>query len=188
MFADFGLGIIAVIISTFLFKIQPTVWMFLFSIFFCVAPDIDFICYFSKRGDKKYDHEHRNLIHYPLIYLSLGYLLFLVFFGRIWAFIFILSSFFHFAHDSIGIGWGVKWLYPFSNNNFAFFYLYSKKIKKGLRKIIFCFSDEEQKEISKMHGDSDWVNNIYYKWHIIAKIEFIIFIVAIFMLIFYLTK
>lgn len=185
MFLDIGIGIFVSIFTSFVFDFEISFWLILISVFFAVAPDVDFLYFFPKRGDTKYDHNHRSIIHYPLLYLPAGTILFWMVFGNIWATVFFFSSLFHFIHDSIGIGWGVRWLYPFSNRNYAFFYLYSKKIKKGLRGFIFSFSPKELSKCVSEHGDADWVKNIYYKWHPIAIVELLFFLVALIVLFLY---
>lgn len=179
MFADIGFGILSTILVSLIFKIQPGFWMFSAGAFFPLAPDFDFLYYYPRRGDTKNDYRHRDLIHYPLIYLPIGSIIFWIIFGKIWALLFLIASFCHFLHDSIGIGWGIKWFFPFSKTNFAFFYLYSKENKKGLCKPILSFNEEELKEAVKIHGDSNWVENIYHKWHWIAIIELVIFIISL---------
>lgn len=105
--------------------------------------------------------------------------------GNVWVFAFFISSLLHFVHDSIAVGWGIKWLYPFSKNNYAFLYLYSKKDKQGLRKLIFSFNKDNLPKYVDEHGDKDWVKNIYYNWHPIAIIEFIFFLISLTILYFY---
>lgn len=185
MFLDVGIGILVSIFISFMFDVDFTSWLVVFSILFALLPDFDFLYFYPKKEDTKYDHKHRDYIHYPLIYLPVGTFLIWLLFGAGWGLVFFLSSFLHFVHDSIGIGWGVKWLFPFSKNNYAFFYLYSKKIKKGLRKTVFIFTPQELSSVVREHGDADWVKNIYFKWHPIAIFEFSFFVLSLFILFFY---
>lgn len=185
MFLDFGIGLLVAVLASYLFDIPLTSSLVLFSTACAVLPDADFLYYFPKRNDTKYDHNHRGLIHYPLIYLPVGTITCWILLGTSWASIFFISSFFHFVHDSVGIGWGIRWLYPLSKNNYAFFYLYSKKIRRGLRKTIFVFDDKNLSEYVGEHGDANWIENIYYKWHPIAIVEFLFFITAVISLILY---
>jgi len=185
MFLDFGIGILVSVFSSYFFKIEISIWLILFSIACAVLPDADFLYFFPKRNDTKYDHKHRDFIHYPLLYLPLGTMLLGIVMGKIWAVVFLLASFFHFLHDSIGIGWGVKWLFPFSKNSYSFFYIYSSKIRRGLKKVVFVFNKKNLPDMVREHGDKDWVKNIYYKWHPYAQVEFAIFIISIIVLYFY---
>jgi len=137
MFLDIGLGVFIAIITSYFFQVDLSPTLLMFSIIFTLLPDSDFLYFYPKRHDTKYDHQHRNIIHFPLLYIPAGTLLIWSIWGNIWALSFFLASLGHFIHDSIGIGWGIKWLYPFSKNSYAFFYLYSRRIKKGLRRFIW---------------------------------------------------
>ncbi|MFA6160182.1 MAG: metal-dependent hydrolase [Parcubacteria group bacterium] len=185
MFLDIGVGILISIIVSYIFNIDFSIWLIIFGIICTLLPDADFIYFYPKRHDTKYDHKHRDLIHYPLLYLPIGTILILVIFGKIWAIVFFVASFLHFLHDSVGIGWGIKWLYPFTKNNYSFFYLYSRIKKRGRRKFVFIFNEKNLPELVAKHGDPNWVENIYYKWHPIAQVEFGVFIVSLIILYFY---
>lgn len=185
MFLDIGVGIMVAIFTSHLFDIDLSFLLVAVSILFALLPDADFLCLYFKKHDTKYDHEHRDVFHYPLLYLSLGTVLIALFFGKIWAIMFFITSLLHFIHDSIAIGWGIKWLFPFSKNNYAFFYLYSKKIKEGMRRLVFVFNECNLPGLVQEHGDQDWVKNIYFKWHIIAKVEFGFFALSVIVLLFW---
>lgn len=184
MFLDIGIGIIVAICASYFSGMEMSFLLAAFSIFFALLPDADFLYFYTKRHDTKHDHKHRDIIHYPLLYLPIGTILLWIMFGKVWALVFLASSFFHFLHDSIAIGWGIKWLYPFSKNNYSFFYLYSRKLKKGLRGLVFVFNENNLPELVREHGDPNWVQNIYYKWHPIAVVEFGFFVFSVALLLF----
>lgn len=186
MFLDIGLGIFSTIFLGKIFQFDPSFWFFIAGILFVLLPDSDFVYFFFKRRKDKNrpgDYKHRDYIHYPLLYLSIGSLLFYLIFGKEVAVLFCFCSLAHFIHDSIAIGWGIKWLFPFSKNNFAFLYLHSGKKKGGLKKLIFSFDEKSLEFYEREHGDKDWIKNIYYKWHPIAVVEFVVFLISIFVLI-----
>jgi membrane-bound metal-dependent hydrolase YbcI (DUF457 family) len=185
MFLDIGVGILTAIFASYFLRANISTWLVIFGILCALLPDADFIYYYPRRDDTKYDHKHRDLIHYPLLYLPIGTILIWIIFGKIWAIAFLITSFCHFLHDSIGIGWGVKWLFPFSKNSYSFFYLYSVKVKKGLRRPVFVFNEKNLPEMVREHGDKDWVRNIYYKWHPYARVEFAFFITSLIILLTY---
>ena len=188
MFLDIGVGILTATFISFIFSTKITAGLIFFAIIFALLPDADFLYFYPQRKDTKYDHKHRDIIHYPLLYLPIGTVIMSLLLGNMWATTFLIASFFHFLHDSIAIGWGIKWLYPFSKNNFSFFYLYSKKEKKGIRKLLFSFNEENLPEYVREHGDKDWIANIYYKWHPIAIFEFCVFILSVIVLMIYAKK
>jgi hypothetical protein len=185
MFLDIGVGILMAILVSAVFHIKLTVLLIFLAILFALGPDLDFIYLYFKKHDARDDYKHRDIIHFPLLYLPVGTALIFLLFGKIWATLFFMSSFLHFIHDSIAVGWGIKWLFPFSKNNIAFFYLYSRKLKYGLRQPMMVFNEKELPEIVAEHGDSNWVRNIYHKWHPIAIVEFLVFVISLIVLYYY---
>src|SRR3989344_1391148 len=175
---DFAFGIFATIFANHYYGVDIFPFI-LIALLFSVLPDLDFLIYkiFKIHPDKGY--KHRELFHYPLIYLPVGFLLLLLF-SKLMAFTFLIISFLHFIHDSITYGRGLRWLYPFSKNNYAFFYLYAQP--KGLRKLIFIFRENELEKFDKEYGDENWIENIYYKLHPIAIFEFGVFLAALILL------
>lgn len=182
MFLDIGVGILVSILISSIFEIKLTLLLIGLGILFALGPDLDFLYLYAKKHNSKDDYKHRDVIHFPLIYLPVGTVFILFLFGKIWAVLFFLTSFFHFVHDSIAVGWGVKWLFPFSRKNIAFFYLYSSKLRRGLRKTIFVFDKKKLPVIVAEHGDKDWIKNIYFKWHPIAIVEFMVFVISLIVL------
>ncbi|MEK9154653.1 MAG: metal-dependent hydrolase [Patescibacteria group bacterium] len=181
---DVGLGIFSAIFISSILKIELNFWVFFISVIFTLLPDIDFLFHLIRNKPSQEDYRHRDISHYPLIYIPIGMLV-LLFIGKEWSFLFWITSFLHFIHDSIGIGRGVKWLFPFSKNSFAFFYLYSRVVKIGLWQWVFIFNDKNLDKWDNEHGDENWIKNIYDKWHPIFVIEFLIFIISIISLIIY---
>ncbi len=182
MFLDFAFAILVSILANVFFDI-PLASIIYFALFFSILPDLDFVIYkiFGIHQDKAY--KHRDLFHYPLLYLPIGFfLLFLI--SKTLAFIFLVISVLHFLHDSIAYGRGIKWLFPFSKNSFAFIYLYSRVVKLGLWQWIFVFNDKNLAKWDDEHGDENWIENIYYKAHPIAIIEFSTFFTSLLLLYF----
>jgi len=184
MFLDVGIGILTTIYIGFLFKANLTVWLLVCGIIFSLLPDVDFIKYFYLK-DKMEGYKHRDALHLPILYLPIGTLIVYLFLGKVLALIFFVSSFLHFIHDSMFIGRGIKWLYPFSNNGYAFLYMYSRKVKNGLWKPLFIFNEEKIRLFDSEHGDADWFKNIYLKWHPFAVLEFTVLIVSLIILFLY---
>ena len=185
MFLDAGIGILMAILISATFQVKLTVFLIVIGILFALGPDLDFLLLYLQKHNHRDDYKHRDIIHFPLLYLPIGTILIFLLFGKIWASLFFIASFLHFIHDSISIGWGIKWLFPFSRKNIAFFHLYSRKLKYGLIKPIHIFNEKELPLVVAEHGDADWVKNIYYKWHPIAIIEFLVFVISLIVLYFY---
>lgn len=185
MLLDIALGILVAVFLDIFFELNFFVVLF-FSIVFSLLPDLDFIIYkiLGIHEDKGY--KHRDLFHSPLLYLPIGTILIYLTFGKIIAIAFLIISTLHFLHDSIACGRGIKWLYPFSQNSYAFIYEYSRIRRKGIWKPVFIFDEKYLKYFDKKHGDENWIENIYKSWHPIAIIETGVFVISIFILLIYL--
>jgi membrane-bound metal-dependent hydrolase YbcI (DUF457 family) len=179
MFLDIGVGILSAIFVSGYFNIHLSDLLVIGGILFALGPDADFILHFFKSGISREDYQHRNMIHYPLLYLPIGTAIAYLLGGEVWAVLFFIASTLHFLHDSIAIGWGIKWLYPFSNKNYVFLYHYSKVKKKGLRKLVLALDRDSLAQAVEEHWDDDWLRDIYYHWHPIAVVEFGVFLMSL---------
>ncbi|MCU0679441.1 MAG: metal-dependent hydrolase [Planctomycetes bacterium] len=184
MFLDVAFGIFTAIFLSSFHEADLTA-VLIAGIIFSLLPDADFVIYklLGIHQDKGY--KHRELFHYPLLYLGAGYIVIYFIFGQIIAWCFLISTFLHFLHDSIAYGRGIKWLYPFSNSGYAFIYLFSRVNKKGLWQKVFIFDQAYTDWFDREHGDEQWIRHIFYDLHPIAIIEFSVFILAMIWLIRY---
>jgi hypothetical protein len=186
MFLDIGLGIVSSILVSEYFGIPLGSGLVFFGILFALLPDSDFIAHILQKKSARHNaYEHRSILHLPLLYIPLGAVVLFLMFGPAWALLFALTSFFHFAHDSFGIGRGVQWLYPFSGNGYAFFYMHSRKIRRGLWQWVFVFDKEAVARFDAEHGDDDWIKNIYLSWHPFSLLEYAGFLLSIILLYLY---
>lgn len=186
MFLDIGVGILLAIFVSKLFSLPLTASFLIGGIVFSLLVDIDYIFHPGRKETPKSFHKHRNLFHFPLLYIPLGMLI-ILFFNLPWAILFGLCSLAHFLHDSIGIGWGIQWLYPFSKNHYAFFYEYQPPYRKEKlpKKIIYVWKHKDIDKIEEKYGDKDWIRDIYLHCHPYAIVEFLVFILALIILYFY---
>jgi membrane-bound metal-dependent hydrolase YbcI (DUF457 family) len=175
MLLDIGVGILSSIALSRFFNISLTPFFLTAGIVFTLLPDIDFLISPGKSIGRK-GHEHRSILHYPLLFIPIGTII-LFFFNYELAILFAVTTLLHFMHDSIGIGWGIPWLYPFSRNHYAFLYQYDSP-----QKFIYIWTPREVEKNANDHGDPDWIKNIYFKLHPYAIIEFLIFILAVILL------
>lgn len=183
---DIAFGIYLAIAANFILDIPLTAFTVMLLVLFTLSPDLDAVFYVIKKGKMDDEHHHhRNLMHYPLIFIPLGAVLITLMFGKEYAFLFVMASFFHFIHDSIGMGWGVRWLYPFSKKNFTFFYQFDIWNKLP-RKLVYSWSPDELRIMLREYANPNWVKEIYLKPHPYAIFEYVNFIVAIILLIYYL--
>ena len=185
MLLDIGVGILLAILTNKLFSLPLSAIFLVGGVVFSLLMDIDYIFHLAKGGGSKNAHKHRDLLHYPLLYIPLGMLI-ISFFNIAWAALFALCSLAHFLHDSIGIGWGIQWLYPFKEDHYAFFYRYQPRhIEKLPKRIIYTWKHEDIDLLSQKYGDENWIKNIYWHWHPYAIVEFLIFVTALIILYLY---
>jgi hypothetical protein len=176
MHADIGLGIIVALIATKIFGIEISTQLVGISILCALLPDIDFIIRAITRrtiGGKD-AHVHRELLHYPLPYIAIGSGIAL-FFGSVWTFVFAAASLAHFLHDAIGIGWGVKLLWPFSKKNFTLY-------QADTHTWFFWKTDAEVANSAAMHGKDDWIRYYYARPTAVSVIEGMLFVGALVLL------
>ena len=171
MFADIGIGAMLGLVVGRFFN-EPNIWLFIaLGIFFALLPDLDFFVELIRHGKVggKEQKEHRNLFHFPLLALPVCVIMFFV--SVPVGTLFTLGVFSHLIHDSFGIGWGIKWGYPFIRH--------THKLEKveGKYKIV-SRTEADLKRFVEEFGDPDWIKNIYFRPSKIAIIEFLIFIVG----------
>ena len=184
MFLDIGIGILLSIWTSRFFHVDLTFTLVLTGIAFALLPDIDFFVEFIKHGSVggKVIREHRELIHFPVIYIPVAILIYAAF-GTMWVALFSLAILAHFLHDSIGIGWGIKWFWPFSRRSYK---LFSEKNGKFSRRLVISWNPEELTEVVADYGDSNWIRNIYLRPTPVVIIEFSFFIISLIILYLYL--
>lgn len=186
MFLDIGVGILLSIWTSWFFEVDLTFQLLFLAIIFSLLPDIDFFVEFFKHGSVggRVIREHRELIHFPLLYIPVILIVFL-FFGTMWASLLGLSLLAHFLHDSFGIGWGIKWLWPFSKRTYKFF---SEKNGKLSSRVLMSWDQKELAETVSEHGDPNWIKNIYLRPSLINILECLSCIGALIVLYFYLNR
>lgn len=160
MFLDAALGILNAIFVSKYFHIELTWYFVVAGIIFTLLPDIDSLLFFLGRGKifSKQAHFHRDILHLPLIYIPAGTIIFSIF-GPRWGLLFAVGALLHFIHDStfLGLGWGIKWLYPFSQNYFMAFRIRVGNEKKFPLKPFLNLTPAESKEMGNEYGDPDWL-------------------------------
>lgn len=166
---DVGIGILLGLV---LGPEQTVIANALLGVVFVLLPDADVIVFYLLRSLRvKRFKDHRELFHYPLVYIGLGTVILLAF-QPAWIPLFVAASLAQFLHDSIGIGWGIPWLYPFSNRYFKFFYQYDLHRAKQPQKFMWVWSKSEQRELLDKYGDPDWhkhtfqVREYAFWWHV----------------------
>lgn len=188
MLFDIGIGIIIGVLfhsTSDVFTLSTFVSV---GILFSLLPDIDFPIHFLRGGTFENEYKHRNLLHVPLLLWPIGSaVVYLI--NPILVPMFLVGTLIHFMHDSVGIGWGVRWFYPFSKTHYAFLY----RVRTGTfteipKQLVYAWTPEQVDEYAEVYHDEDWIRNIYFKWHPYAIAEAAVFVVAILYLINYTTS
>jgi hypothetical protein len=175
---DIGLGLMLGVLINTVSGIDYKISL-LIGVVACLLPDLDYV--YKATITKKLPHgDHRDGLHYPLIFIpAVGLIGYLInpYIGLGLA----LGALVHFIHDSIGVGWGVKWLYPFSKKSYAFLYRANLESEKEMpKKLFYSWSDAERNVLMKKFGDPNWIKHIYFKPHIYGIMEYTVFIIGLF--------
>ena len=180
---DIGIGIFSAIVVAKLFSLDLSPLIIALGIAFALLPDVDFLYVLLCRGPRNIRAmiRHRDLIHYPLLYLPAGALA-ASFFGAQWVALFLLTSLGHFIHDSIGLGWGIPWLWPFTNRNYTFFYRYVPAGKPLPHRILYRWERTAIDGLIAEYRDPRWLKNIYFRLHPIFMTEIFGFLFAVWVL------
>ncbi len=101
------------------------------------------------------------LAHIPLLMMGAGFTLGSLFFSPFWGLVITISFFLHFFHDSCCLDFGLRWLWPFSNNQYHFGgRLGIGKIPPLPFKLIHVFKPDEI-DRSQYMDVIEWVRRIY---------------------------
>ena len=182
MLLDIGVGILLAIWMNWVFGVQLSFWFVVFGAVLVLLPDVDFFIELLKHGSVggREVREHRNITHFPIIYIPVVAVIFAVW-GPAGAIFFGLAVFAHFVHDSAGIGWGIKWLWPFSRKAYKCF---SEKDGAFSRRLLVAWTPDELVEVAAKHGHPDWFRYIYLRPHPINVLEsgfFLMSLVALYL-------
>ncbi|HEX9679233.1 MAG TPA: metal-dependent hydrolase [Candidatus Saccharimonadales bacterium] len=179
MLLDIGTGILWGVLFDNFSNLHSLSTFALFGAAANLAPDLDYIYHLYKGGNTKNDHRHREVFHKPY-FLLLGAVIIGLAFDWLLAGLFVLGALTHFLHDSIGIGWGVQWLAPFSSDHFAFLYRVHTAAKpQPAKQLVYRWPNKDIDKLNRQHGDPDWFRNTYLKWHPFAVFEGLVLLIAL---------
>lgn len=147
---------------------------------FALAPDLDFLLHIVRHWTSRNISHHREVLHVPLFYIPIGTLLLLPF-GIMWSCLFVAASLAHFIHDSIGIGWGVPWLYPFTDDAYSFLYHLENTVDKPKipHRWLYVWPRRKIDRLARRYGDPDWMKHIYLMPHPYAVIECVVLVTGV---------
>jgi len=172
MLLDIAFGILLSLFAKNYLHMQITVWLVLACVLFSLAPDMDAL-FFLLTG-KRINYKHREVLHYPVIFIILGLAVYAVF-GREWGILFLLGVAWHFFNDVAGcLGWGIRLFWPFSRKSVRIQLLPIHQAP-GKPKLPYRFLNiwtmQEIEKNAEVYGDPDWVKNIFFKINPLLIIE-----------------
>lgn len=154
--------------------------LIILGVLFCLLPDIDIFSFAYQKYIKKTNIiNHRSWTHYPVAYLPLYLIILFIEMGlnlsHTISLMFALSILWHFLHDTLFIGWGVMWGWPFSKRKYKIF---TEKDGKITTRFLLSWLPEEEEKIIKWSGGSvdGWIRHYYFKLNIITILEYGVFI------------
>ncbi|CAN5751626.1 hypothetical protein BH11PAT2_BH11PAT2_01710 [soil metagenome] len=159
---DIGIGIVLSLGVAEIFHVPASALFILFGIGSALLPDIDIVTMLF--GSWK----HRTHTHYPIVYIPLAVLVF-IFLGPAYGVLFMLGVYAHLIHDTFGIGWGIAWLWPFSQRKFLLFPDGARRKTLGT---VASWLPEEEPSLKATGSNSNWVRDFYFRPNLLAYIEY----------------
>ena len=187
MTLDIAFGILVALGVHQLLGVELTPLLLLMSVFFALSPDIDVPLFFLWRKIQRRLRlkgtitSHRNILHNPLIFVPVGWIC-ISLFSLTYASMFAVLALLHFLHDSIGIGFGVAWLYPFSKTRFSFLYQHDVWQHGLPRQLVYAWTPEKIRSTAELSKNRSWLRHIYLRLHPYSLIEHVTLLVAVILL------
>lgn len=183
LLADFANGIFAVVLVGYFTDTEILWWHFLVGIPLAMLPDLDALPELLQSGKVSASalkpHDHREILHYPIVFVLLGLILGSIF--DFWGWIFLTAVTLHFVNDLYGTGWGIALFWPFTKDRFKVFVDKNNNFSwhSGIRRIPH---ENLQTEIIK-YGKEDWVDDVYLTINSISVVEYGLFTFAMILLV-----
>lgn len=184
MFLDVAVGIFLAFITGWAFSIPVDPRWLGLGIGFALLPDIDVIPELLRRGrlGGKEEGIHRTWTHYPLLF-PLPILAIHIFFGLPAAVLAAAGMYAHVIHDSMGEGWGIRWLAPVNFRNFKLFSRKTGEFDWGTR--LVSWEPDELAATMREHGNENWVRDFYLRPTPTLFVEVLALLAALFLVLRY---
>lgn len=180
---DAGIGLIVSAVMIGWFDAPTTLLFVLWVVVWAYLPDLDGAFHFIKTGkavaDLENGRDHREGLHYPLIWTVLFAGLIYFFEINIWLISAYTAIMLHFLHDMIGIGWGIQVFAPIDWGSYK---LFSKKwvsADVSLTPIVTRYSKDELREALMKYGEADWIERYFCKWTHISIVDYSLFLIGL---------
>lgn len=188
MLLDFAIGLLIGLSAAFAFAPEQLTILVIGGIVFALLPDVDFVIHrLVWRRPEIFDYLHRNILHKPLVYIPVGGLIVGFLVPGPMVIVFVCASLWHFVHDSHGVGYGNKWLWPFSSRYYGFFHgglawIAGNKPVVWIRSLsaeeVDAFVRARHEEYKDQPEHRSWIRNTYTKLTPIALLEYGVFAVV----------
>lgn len=169
MVLDAGVGMLLASFFGVGFDIQPSAFFITLGVLGALSPDIDFIMWTLLHKGHIHDpkvYKHRDLMHYPLIFVPLVGLVTSYFFGRFSGLLVSAGAVAHFLHDTTGLGGGIRWLWPFDNRA----YYIEKTRLDGFK--LYRWTEADILAREKELGAANWIRKLYQPFSLNFIAEF----------------
>lgn len=156
MFFDIGIGLLLATLIGVATRSEPS-WLLLFvGIVGCLWPDLDFLVWITRgRNIDHLTHQHRDLLHRPLVLTPVLTAVVWIWLGWQAGILFGIASLAHFTHDTIGHGWGIRWLWPLDYRYWCYRSFGNQPAK------LYAWTKQEQDELCEQHGNRQWMKQAY---------------------------
>lgn len=170
MIFDIGIGFLIASLMGALAEQSPAIGFILLGAGGALAPDIDALVWLVRSRGRidEWMHRHRDLLHYPLLFVPVAALVGWTIQGSMGAVLLAGCSFAHFLHDSGSEGWGIRWLWPLDRRYFQFV-----RSTGGWERRIW--TRQEQDAAVRRGGDARWFKRAYGRGGDRLKMELIMF-------------
>lgn len=174
--ADIANGIFATFIVGEITE-TPLTWHFMVGVVLAMLPDIDAVPRLFRTGyivaTKDNPRDHRDYVHYPIVFFLVGLIMAVV--SMFWGLLFLLTTMLHFINDTWGTGWGIKWLWPFTDKKYKFSWFdANRQIKTDLTSTTIL-----------PVASNEWIDRVYLTINPISIAEYALFAVSVMLLVIY---
>lgn len=199
LLADWANGIFAVILAGLITDTEIVWWYVPIGLLLAMFPDLDASPELLKRGklaaSAEHVGDHREGLHYPIVFLIGGGILAYIF--PFFGWMFLIATTLHFINDLYGTGWGIPLLWPLTNRRYKLLgrrancmkYVMVEKgdwdrLSHDERRLRFIvsWSKEELTPYIKRWGLEDWIEPSYLRLNWVSGIEYGLFLFALILL------
>ena len=194
LLADWANGLFALLGAAFVTGTELQWWYVPIALLLSHLPDIDAVPELIRRGkvsaSEEYEHDHRTLIHYPIIALPVCVVLAL--YGGFWGVLIAIVIPLHLLNDLYGTGWGLQLLWPLNKRHYKLFgrrvnrlgHMLSIEERATLPesetelRVLVSWSETELPSYIRKWGMEDWVEPWYLRLNWVSGTEYVLFAVA----------